>query len=206
VSAREALGKVFRVRDLWLVAMMELCVGGAAIANIGLLPETLEDRGMTSSMAGIYVSISTWVIAAFSFIGPFFSDKVGLRKPFISPFLFVSAATITFFGVLMGAPVVIAIVVYSAALGTALPLFRALIIENEHIDSSLIGSAVGLLYTINRFGAMFLPFAMGAMIDATDKYWPAFLLLAVLIAIGALFGAAVKETGWKAKKATSPNH
>ena len=202
-SSMADLKRLLKMRDLWLVALMDLCVGGAALSNIGLLPETLEARGMTPSMAGIYTSISTWVIAASAIIGAFFSDKIGLRKPFIWPFLFISAGTITFFGVFIGIRVVVMIVIYSAALGVTLPLFRALVIENERIDSNLSGSALGVIYTINRLGAIGLPVAMGATIDITGEYWPAFLLLAILIAIGAVLSVPVKETGWKVKRQPS---
>ena len=136
----EGFRKVIRWRDLWLIALLELLVGGAAISNVGLLPETLEARGLTSSMAGIYTSISTWVLAIFAFAGSYFSDRAGLRKIFIWPFLLASSSCLSFFGVFLGVPLIITIVIYSAALGPALPLFRALVIETDKIDSSLTGT------------------------------------------------------------------
>jgi len=203
LSTIEGMKKVMRWRDLWLIAIIELLVGGAAISNVGLLPETLEARGLTSSMAGMYTSISTWTIALFAFAGAYFSDRVGLRKIFMWPFLLASSGCITFFGVFLGAPVIITIVIYSATLGPALPLFRALVIETDQIDSSLTGTAVGIIYTINRIGAIVLPIAMGFMIDVTGEYWPAFLLLAGLLAGGAFVAMMVTETGFRAKKAAS---
>ena len=36
VSAREGLRRVLRVRDVWLIALIQLCVLGAAMAAVGL--------------------------------------------------------------------------------------------------------------------------------------------------------------------------
>ena len=175
------------------------------MTNVGLLPETLEDRGMSATMAGIYVSISTWVVMAFNIVGPYFSDRVGLRKLFIWPFLLISVATVTFLGVFSGAPLIVMIVLYSVGLGTALPLFMAIVVENERIGPQLAGSALGVIGTVAGIGPVVIPILMGAVMDVTDEYWPGFLLLAVLLAAGAALGAAVKETGLKAKQAASPS-
>jgi len=195
VSAMDGLRRVLHVRDLWIIALIQLCVQGVAMAAVGLLPETLEDRGLSASMAGMYVSISTWTVMLFNVIGPYFSDKYGLRKVFIWPFLLVSAAAVTLLGVFMGVPLVLMIIMYSIGLGTALPLFPALIIENERIGHLLAGSALGVIGTVAGLGAVVIPVLMGVIMDATGVYWPGFLLLAALMAAAAVLGVVVKETG-----------
>ena len=170
VSAREGLRRVLRVRDVWLIALIQLCVLGAAMAAVGLLPETLEDRGMSSGMAGIHVSISTWTVMVFNMVGPYISDRVGLRKPFISPFLLLSVASVTFLGVLTGAPLIIMIILYSVGVGASLPLLGALVMENERIGSLLAGSAFGFIGMVSQIGAMVFPILMGTVMDITDQY------------------------------------
>ncbi|MFC1974302.1 CynX/NimT family MFS transporter [Chloroflexota bacterium] len=199
VSTIEGLRSILLIRDLWLVALMGLCLGGGAMATIGLLPEILEERGMSSTMAGIYVSISTWTIVGFNLIGPYVSDRVGLRKLFIWPFLLISVSAVTFFGVFTGIALIVMIVLYSIGLGVALPLFRTLIIENERISPLLFGAAFGIIGTVNYIGDMVIPIVMGVIIDVTGKYWLGFLFVAVLFAIAAILAAATKETGLKAK-------
>jgi len=203
LTARERIGKVFRIRDLWFIALMQMCVGGAANANIGLLPETLVERGMTASMAGVFLGISTWTVAAASLLLPSVSDKIGLRKVFIWPSILVCAATVTFFGVFIGSSLVIIIVIYSLAVGAAVPLFRALIIENDEIGSNLTGSAFGLIGSLSRGGQMIIPFTMGAVMDATGQYWPGFFMLTALFGLGAFAATRLQENGWKAKKSAS---
>jgi cyanate permease len=169
------------------------------MAAVGLLPETLEDRGMSATMAGIYVSISTWTVMVANMVGPYISDRFGLRKLFMWPFLLLSAAAITFFGVLMDLPLILMIILYSFGLGTALPLFHVAIVENERIGANLAGSALGILGTVAGIGPIVIPIMMGAIMDSTGEYWPGFLLLAILLAIGAVMGALIKETGLSAK-------
>ena len=201
LSAREGLRRVMRVRDLWLICLMELCVMGAIQAFLGLFPETLEDRGMSSGMAGFYAAIGAFTVMVFNVIGPYFSDRVGLRKPFVWPFLLINVVVVTFLGVFMGAPLVIVVILGGIGVGTALPMFSALIIENPSIGPSLAGSAIGLLGTVARIGGIVVPITMGAIIDVTDEYWAGFLLLAMLYAVATVLGSRIKETGLRAGRA-----
>jgi len=199
LSAREGLRRVLGVRELWLICLMQLCVAGAVTAFLGLFPETLEDRGVGSG--GFYAAIGAFTAMVFTVIGPYFSDKVGLRKPFTWPFLLIDVVVVTFLGVFTGAPLVIVIILSAVGIGTALPMFGALVIENERIGPLLAGSAIGLLGTVARIGSIVVPITMGAIIDATGEYWIGFLLLAMLYAVAAALGTALKETGLGARQA-----
>jgi len=201
MSTRDGLRMIFRLKDLWIVSLMFLCVQGSAMAAVGLLPETLEDRGMTASMAGIFVSISTWVVMMFNIIGPYFSDRLGTRKLFIWPGLLISTATVTLLGVFTGAPLIIVIVLYSIGLGVVLPMLGVLIIENERIGSAMAGSAIGVVVTMGMLGAVVIPILMGAIMDATGRFWPGFLLLAVLLTFAVVLTLKTSETGLRARRA-----
>ena len=199
LSAREGLRRVLRVRDLWLICVMQLCVTGAIQAFLGLFPETLEDRGVGSG--GAYAAIAAFSVMVFTIIGPIFSDRIGLRKPFVWPFLLINVVVVTFLGVFTGAPLVIVLILTGIGTGTALPLLNALVIENERIGPSFAGSAMGLLGTVMPIGSILAPIIVGAIIDVTGEYWIGFFFAAMLYAVAAVLGTAVKETGFRAKKA-----
>ncbi|MBA7609543.1 putative sulfoacetate transporter SauU [subsurface metagenome] len=199
LSAREGLRRVLRVRDLWLICMMQLCIIGAIQAFLGLFPETLEDRGVGSG--GAYAAIAAFTVMVFTVIGPIFSDRIGLRKPFIWPFLLINVVVVTFLGVFTGVPLVIVLILTGIGTGTALPLLGALVLENEHIGPSLAGSALGLLGTVAPIGGIVVPVVMGVIIDVTGEYWIGFFFPAMLYAVAAALGSQVKETGLRAKKA-----
>ena len=98
-SILEQARSVLRVRDVWLVATMEVCISGALVSAIGLLPETLAERGTPASTAGNYASLITWTVAAANIIVPYISDRIGLRKSFVWPLLLTSSASATFLGI-----------------------------------------------------------------------------------------------------------
>ncbi len=198
---REGMAKVFRVRDFRLLCIVEIISVGAFAAVASHFPDILVDKGMTKSMAGIYVGMATWSMLVGMFVGPFFSDKVGLRKVFFWPILFANIPIVVLLGFTMGAPLLTVIVVSGLLGGCAAPMPRVLILENERIGPMLAGTAFGALATINGIGAAILPALMGLVMDATGQLWSGFVLLGVLGIIPAMVILPIKETGRMAKEA-----
>ena len=196
-----SLKKLMRLRDLWLVCMMEFCIMGALMGFIGHFPQnTVERLGMSPEMAGVLTGIGGATVIVTNVLGPRLSDRVGLRRPFLWPFMLVGLFATTFLGLASGPALYILVMVLGATMGIVLPLFRAVIIENPAIGPLLAGSAFGFLYMVNRVGATLVPIIMGWLQDATGAYWPSYLFLAILAGGGALFGYLIKETGLRAKK------
>ena len=197
----EGLKKIMRVRDLWLVCMMELCITGAIMGFMGHFTHDTVDRlGMSPGMAGILTGLGAATVVVTNVLGPRFSDRVGLRRPFIWPFMLVGLFGATFMGIASGASLFILVIVLGASIGVVLPLLRAVIIENPRIGPLLAGSAFGLLHMVNCVGATLVPIVMGWIQDTTAAYWQAYLFFAILCGGGALFGYLIKETGLRSKK------
>ncbi len=200
-SMLEGLKKLMRIRDLWLVCMMELCVMGAVMGFMGHFPhDTTVRLGMSPGMAGILTGIGAASVIVTNVLGPRFSDRFGLRRPFLWPSMLVGLVMATFLGIASGASLYIVVILLGASVGVVLPLFRAVIIENPRIGPLLAGSAFGMLYMVNRVGATLVPIIMGWIQDATTAYWQAYLFIAILCGGGALFGYLIKETGLRSKK------
>jgi MFS family permease len=197
----DGLKRVMRVKDLWLICGMNLCMAGSVNGFLGHFPQNTADRGMSPGMAGVLTGIGAIMVIGFGVVGPRISDRVGLRKPLIWPVMLVSAAFATFLGIAWGAPLVVVVVLNGAAIGCVLPLLPAVIIENPSIGPLLAGAALGLLHMVDRIGGTLVPMAMGAIQDATGEYWQSYLLTAALCAVGAVLGFMVKETGIRAGKA-----
>jgi len=158
----EVLKKIMRVRDLWLVCMMELCITGAIMGFMGHFPHDTVDRlGMSPGMAGILTGLGAASVVVTSVLGPRFSDRVGLRRPFLWPFMLVGFFGATFMGIASGALLFILVIVLGASIGVVLPLLQAVIIENPRIGPLLAGSALGLLYMVNCVGATLVPIGYG---------------------------------------------
>lgn len=193
----EGLRKVLRIRDLWLLAIIEACIIGGSIAWLGMAPDILVSKGMSAGTAGLFISSYMWVSIPSSIIGAYASDRCGMRKLFMWPFMMLFGIALMLQGFIMGAPLVCAIVLAGIGHAVAIAPLRAVILETEGVGRNLSGSAMGVVFTINRFGALVWPILMGALIDYTGLYWPPLLLLGLMGFISTGLALSIKETGMK---------
>ncbi len=193
----EGLKRILTIRDLWLLAILELCVVAGWIAWIGMFPDILVSRGMSAGMAGLLVSIGVWASTAGNIIGPYASDHFRTRKLFIWPSLLLVAVSWSLQGFVTGAPLVSLIVLVGVGVGITIPLFRTVALEIEGVGPDFGGSAIGFVFTLNRFGAFVWPIVMGMLMDYTGLHWPPLELLGLLGFIGVGLTLFVKETGSK---------
>ena len=198
---REGVARLFRVRDFCLLCIADVIMSGAIAAIGGHFPDILVNKGMTEGMAGVYVGMSTWSSLVGMFIGPAFSDKVGLRKIFLWPVLFINIPLVVLLGFTMALPLLIVILIFGLIGGCAGPMLRVLILENERIGPILAGTAFGALATAAGIGAAVMPALMGMVMDATGELWSGFIMIAVLGIIPALAILPIRETGHRARAA-----
>jgi len=196
---REGMTKVSKVRDFWLLCIIELVLVGVVAAIVGQMPTILVDKGMTESMASIFVGSFTWSTLLGMLVGPYFSDKVGLRKIFIWPILFVNIPIVVMLGFLMSTPLLIFIALAGLLSGWYAPILMVLILENPKIGPVLAGTAFGGLVTVSRLGAIIFPPLMGLVMDATGQFGAGFALVGALCFIPAMVILLVRETGRRAR-------
>jgi len=195
----EGLKRVVRVRDLWFICLMEFCLVGGFLAFQGFLPTMLVEKGMTAARAGLLLGVTLVSSGVFNVVGPSVSDRLGVRKPFVWPFLLLVTAGMSLVAFLMGGPLIGVLILIGVGAGVTIPLFRTIVLEMDGIGPLRTGSAIGLVFTLNRLGAFILPIAMGIVIDVTQLFWPAFLFLGLLDLVAVRLCLAIKETGLRAK-------
>lgn len=196
----EGLKKVVRVRDLWFVCLIEFCLVGGFLAFQGFLPTMLVEKGMTAARAGLLLGLTLMSSGVFNVVGPSLSDKLGVRKPFVWPFLLLSSVGVSLVAFFMGGPLIAVLILIAVGVGVAIPLLRTIVLEMDGIGPLHTGSAVGLIFVLNRLGAFILPVVMGVVIDFSHLFWPGFLLLGVLNLVAVRLCLAIKETGLRAKR------
>ena len=201
-SIFSGLKHVLKLRDVWFLSVVQLCVVGAAMGFMGHFPENSVARGMSPGMAGVFTGIMFLTTMVFGVVGPRLSDRVGLRRAFVWPALVVSCLLVTPLVLTSGAPLVILLIINGASVGIVMTLMRVLVIENESIGLALAGSALGLLQMANRLGSSAVPMVMGWIQDATGDFWQSYLFIGALIAVAAVLVYLLKETGIRAKKAS----
>ena len=196
----EGLKRVVRVRDLWFVCLIEFCLVGGFLAFQGFLPTMLVEKGMTAARAGLLLGLTLMSSGVFNVVGPSLSDRLGVRKPFVWPFLLLSSVGVSLVAFFMGGPLIAVLILIAVGVGVAIPLLRTIVLEKDGIGPLHTGSAVGLIFVLNRLGAFILPVVMGVVIDFSHLFWPGFLLLGVLNLVAVRLCLAIKETGLRAKR------
>jgi MFS family permease len=198
----EGFKKVVRLRELWLLCGAEVCVFSAAMGFMGHFPENTVARGASPAIAGVLAGVMFLTMIVSNVIGPRISDRIGLRRAFIWPALLVNMVLTFPLALTMGAPLIVLLILNGAAIGTVMPLLRAMVVENRNIGPLLAGSALGLQHMANRVGAVVGPMMMGWIQDATGGFWQSYVFIAALLGVGAVLIYLLQETGMKARKRT----
>ena len=198
-NVRQGLRQVFSVKEMWLLCLIELVVIGRMGAIVGLLPTFLVERGMSDTEAGVFVSLTNWASLAGMFAGPWLSDRVGLRKIFIWPFLLFNVAMIGLIPVLWGWSLYLVWILSGLVAGMAMPLLRSITMELEEIGPLLSGSAFGGIFTFNRIGGFVIPWLMGVVMTGASAALGVYFV-AGLGVIPAALTAFVRETGHAARR------
>jgi MFS family permease len=191
---------VFTVKDIWWASAFYSLNMIGVMSLFTLLPPSLSERGLTKAMAGIMVAVLTATNSVFKIVGGMASDRVGRRKPFLVISSIVLGICIFTFCSFTGLPLIIALIIGGAAMGTISPVFMATLVEIKKIGASLAGSAVGLVFMIGNLFGFFGPIIAGKLMDLTGIQWPGFLFMGLSLLIAALFPIPLRETGQRGKK------
>jgi len=195
VPIRQALGKLLRLKALWLLGLTLMFRIGGVMGMTGYLPLYLYGKGWTQATAdatlSLFYAVSTLSVIPLSFL----SDRLGSRKAILLPALIVTAASI---GVLPVAPenLVWAIMVLS---GMFMDAFMAItvttLMETKGVGIEHSGMALGIVFTIAQIGSLVSP-PLGNALAHINAGLP-FVFWAALSAAAVGMFIFVKETGWR---------
>jgi nitrate/nitrite transporter NarK len=188
-----SLRRVLEVRDVWIVAGCYFLFLGGYIALIGYAPTYLVSvQGMTASAAGVVISIVMWVFVAGAFVVPALSDRVGLRKAFFVPCMFVTGVLIISGAFLVGTPLWIVAAIWGFAAGAA-PIAFVIPLEMAGVGTALAGSALGVAVTAGYLGGFIGPLICSRIAEISPV--AGFAFGGVCYALSALLFLFLKETG-----------
>ena len=199
LGALAAIRQVLQIRDIWMLAVCHMLFLGGYIGIIGYAPTYFADvQGMTQAEAGFILSLILWAFVAGALVLPSLSDRVGLRKTFYFPGMFIAGACMLVAAYALGTPLWITALVWGFAAGAA-PLAFVVPLEMDGIGPRLAGSAVGIAITAGYLGGVLAPIIGMWLVDITPAagffFWGGcYMLSAVLF----LF---LKETGPRVRQA-----
>ena len=164
-----ALRDVFRLaRDgqVRRLAAMQFLLFGGYLALLGLLPRTLVQSGLAPAWAG--VAVAGWLVTAgiANLAGPWLSDRLGVRRPFMIYGAIVAGAGLSAMAFLPAGPSVGLLLVAALGGGCFAPLLLALPMEMPAVGPTRVGAALGLLLLVGQIGGFLLPVASGLAIEA----------------------------------------
>ncbi|HBW35130.1 nitrate/nitrite transporter [Desulfosporosinus sp. BICA1-9] len=195
----DGMHRVFKVKEIWLISFVEFITIGGLMAASGILPTFMVSKGMSDAEAGLFTSLGSLASIVGLIVGPYFSDKIGLRKIFTWPLFLIIAVTAPLLAILWNWPLYMAAFLSGFCHGCALPQLRSIVIELEEIGPKLAGSAFGGIFTFNRIGAFLIPLIVGNIMTITGKPIAGFIFIGVINLIPVILMQFVRETGQGAK-------
>jgi len=196
---RQALSRVIRIRDVWLLGLILAGVGGSIQGMHGYLPLYLREIGWTAASAdGTLAAFN-----AISMIGTMpmalLSDRLGSRKTILFAATLMTAIGVGLLSV-AGRPMVWASVLISGVVRDGfMAIFMTWIIETEGVGVTYAGTAIGLVATVSRLGSIFSP-PIGNSFADVNLGLP-FIFWAALAAVALPGFRFMKDTGWKKARA-----
>lgn len=135
---------------------------GGYLALLGLLPRALTEGGLPPARVG--TAVATWLCAAgvANFAGPWLSDRIGLRRPFLLGGALVAGLALLSLSAAPSAAPVAFLVVAAIGGGAFAPLVLALPVEMQGVGPTRVGAALGLLMLIGQAGGFLLSTLTGA--------------------------------------------
>jgi MFS family permease len=171
VPFREALSRVARLKEVWIIGTMTTFLWGASMGLIGYLPLYLRNIGWTPASADSVITVFSGVNTIGVFPMVLLSDKIGSRKIVI--FIAVVAVILTLALIPTANTTGIWLLVIACGFlrsgGSA--LINVIIFEVKGVGSTYGGTATGLANTISMIGAFLAP-PIGNSLARLDPGYP----------------------------------
>ena len=179
------------MKNIWLLDFGLFGISGAIQGTLGFLPLYLRGVGWQPAYAD--GALSAFHIFSITFVLPIamWSDRVGVRKPF----LLIAGLMIAFgFGLLsfVGGAFVWAAVIFSGAVrDTFMAIYLTMVIETDQVGPVYAGTATGFALAISGVANVIAP----PIVNSLTPLWPGapFAFWAALSIFGIICLSQVKE-------------
>ena len=156
-SIRRTLSHVVRLRDVWVLGVALLGVGGAVQGLLGYLPLYL--RGIEWSAARADASLAGFHTVSLLAVFPLamLSDRVGSRRRLLAAAALTIATGIGLLSIVDGAIIWFAVLMAGAVRDGFMAVFMAATTEVNGVGAEYAGTAIGLAMTLSRVGGLIAP-------------------------------------------------
>jgi len=152
-----ALFHVARLRNVWVLGMALLGVGGGIQGLLGYLPLYLRNAGWAptqadASLAGFH-AISLLAVLPLAFL----SDRIRSRRGLLAAASLLTVCGIGLLSLADGVIIWIAVLMAGAVRDGYMAVFMTTVTELEGVSAAHAGTAIGLAMTLSRVGALIAP-------------------------------------------------
>lgn len=156
-SAQQALAHVMRLRDVWVLSIALLGVGGGVQGLLGYLPLYLREIEWQASRADAALA----GFHAFSLLAvlplAWLSDHMGSRRKLLIATTVMIACGIGLLSFVDGVVIWIAVLMAGAVRDGYMAVFMTTVTELDGIGAKYTGTAIGLTMTLSRVGGLIAP-------------------------------------------------
>lgn len=191
MSMRYALAHVARLRNVWVLGLAQLGIGGCIQGTLGYLPLYLREVGWPGPRAD--GALATFHAMSLLMVFPIalLSDRLGSRKRFLMMTALVIAVGIGSLAIVPPPLVWASVVLAGVVRDGYMAIYMATLTELDGVGALYVGTAIGLAGTVSRVGGLVAP-PLGNSLATHDLSLP-FLFWAGMGLMGLVCLGFVKE-------------
>jgi MFS family permease len=191
ISMRQALSHVVRLRNVWLLGVVLLGVGGCIQGTLGYLPLYLREIGWPPARADAALASFHAISLTSVFPLALLSDRLGSRKKLLVVAVLMFATGVGLLAVADGAIVWVAVLMAGAVRDGFMAIFMTMVTELDGVGARYAGTAMGLTLTLSQMGNLIAP-PLGNSLASHDLRLP-FAFWAAMALVGFAVFHLVKE-------------
>lgn len=156
-SLRGALSHVVRIRDVWVLGVALLFLGGGVQGMLGYLPLYLRGVGWAAERADSALSgfHAISLLAIFPMV--WLSSKMESKKQFLIATTLVLATGIGLLSILDGIAIWVGVLLAGVVRDGYMAVFMTSSSQVRGVGAGFTGTALGLIMTLSRIGALLAP-------------------------------------------------
>jgi cyanate permease len=195
VPLRQAISRVFPIKNIWLIGLTMLGYSGCIQGVLGYLPTYLRDNGWTIASADGTLAAFNGVSTLGAIPLALLANRLGLRKVVLFPVLLITVAGVALLPLVGGAMVCLLMIVMGVARDGFMAVCLTMSTETRGIGVVFAGTAMGLAQTTLNVGSFVAP-PLGNSLEQVNSSFP-FFLWAAFGFLALVTFCFVKETGWR---------
>jgi len=203
-SLRAELARLLRNKLVWVLTGLYFCAGGCYDTLLVWLPTVMQGQGMDASSAAFVASMLPAGFLFSAIVIGAFSDKLGLRRPFVLVMGAASGPAVFLTGIATGIPMYVTVFLSGLFTVGVLTIVLAIPVETASLSRSL-SSVLGIVASLGNLGSFLLPTVVGQLRDISGTFLLPLGLLAIVGEGMLALGFLLPETGGKAKAIAQQN-